>query len=323
MIKRKDEQLHSICSDRQRFFDVKYPRKNPQLCLETIAVRPKNKTLNLTLGMLAFFVTILIIHQVVQAGSLSPSASPAATMYTLSDIYTRLTTNATSAEGGHVFVPSASPAGTLYTLTQVYGAIPTIDPVKVDTGTTYLGIVGTLLANLFNGSSGAGGQADGGSDDYNNGGAPFANRYAKGWTTCNAGNTYCGTSDAEADMKDDSTNLIWSFPCNGASCSSFSDASPLTYSWNSSGGNNGGRTAAQLCSDQTGWYLPHQKQLLQAYVDGSYNNLEAAGTNRNYWSGTVLSSDNTYAWPISLSQGTATSALKTAANYIRCVRPGS
>jgi hypothetical protein len=40
-------------------------------------------------------LALLLCAGVAYAGSLTPSASPAATSYTLSDIFTRLTTNAT------------------------------------------------------------------------------------------------------------------------------------------------------------------------------------------------------------------------------------
>ena len=100
---------------------------------------------------------LVLLVGIVYAGSLSPSADPAATSYTLTDIYNRLTTNATATAGDHDFAPSASPAGTLYTMTQVYDAIPTISGPKVLSGTTYLGVAGTLtgacLTSTFNGTS--------------------------------------------------------------------------------------------------------------------------------------------------------------------------
>ena len=269
----------------------------------------------------AVFVLLMVFYYgAVQAGSLSPSASPAATMYTLDDIYTRLTTNAAATLANHDFAPGASPAGTLYTLTQIYSAIPTIDADKVDTGTSYLGISGALLADLFNGATGGASQANGGSDDYNNGGSTLSGRYEKTWTACNAGNSYCSTGDSGADIKDESTGLIWSLPCNASGCSSFSDSSPATYSWDSSGGNNNSRTASQLCSDQSGWSLPHQKQLMQAYIDGSYSNLETAGTSRNYWSATAVSADGTKSWYTNLSTGEILGDTRTNTAYIRCVQ---
>jgi len=96
----------------------------------------------------AFFSVIvllsfLVCFSAVRAGSLTPSSTPAATMYTLQDIYTRLTTNAVA--GSHSLGPSTSPAGTMYTLTQIYGAIPVIDASKVKLNTSYLGVDGTLV----------------------------------------------------------------------------------------------------------------------------------------------------------------------------------
>ena len=468
-------------------------------------------------------LSLFAISSVVYAGTLTPSATPAATSYTLTDIYTRLTTNASATLADHVFTPGGSPAASLYTLTQIYDSVPTIDATKVklgqsylgvagslvpnggtataaglfngltahlsgdwdlDTGTldlacntatfngtanlvataydgtgdgtnrwcmtnsgdavageilsgkiawvdgtavtgimtagytygdatqakvlttatgagtydasnlavgtvksgtafgvsltgdypsvtnplsgdtgatdasateicngneawtkagalmtgsfnptaayvatgnTYCGTAGTLLANLWNGTSGAftgGSQANGGADDYNNAGAAASGRYAKGWTACNVGNSYCGTSDSGADAKDDSTGLVWSLPCNGSGCASFSDSSPLTYSWDgTTDADNNSRTASQLCSDHSGWSLPHQKQLMQAYIDGSYGNLEASGVDRYYWSASTVSYSTTLAWRTDLSYGYTANGAKTNGSYdVRCVR---
>ena len=98
------------------------------------------KTIIIALSLLAIFT-------IAKAGVLTPSASPVATSYTLTDIYTRLTTNAMATEANHDFVPSGSPAATLYTLSQIYGAIPTIDATKVKIDTSYLGVAGSLAPN--------------------------------------------------------------------------------------------------------------------------------------------------------------------------------
>ena len=96
---------------------------------------------------------LVLLVGIVYAGSLSPSASPAATSYTLSDIYTRLTTNATATLADHDFAPSGAPAASLYTLTQVYDAIPTIDAAKVLSGTTYLGVAGSIATRTLSADS--------------------------------------------------------------------------------------------------------------------------------------------------------------------------
>jgi hypothetical protein len=181
----------------------------------------------------------------------------------------------------------------------------------------------TLLAGMYNGTGQGftgGSQANGGVDDWNNGSAPPTNAYKGTWTQCSAGNSYCGTGDSGADAKDNSTGLIWSKPCNGVGCTSFSDSSALTYSWDSSHGNNNSLTSSQLCSTHSGWSLPHQKQLMQAYIDGSYNNLESTGVSRHYWSATTLSWGTTHAWSVVLSHGYTNLNTKTYTPYVRCVR---
>ncbi|MDO8468229.1 MAG: hypothetical protein Q7S29_00525, partial [Candidatus Peribacter sp.] len=92
---------------------------------------------------------LVLLVGIVYAGSLSPSASPAATSYTLSNIYTRLSTNATATLADHDFSPSGSPAESLYTFTQIYDAIPTIDAAKVLSGTTYLGVAGSIATRTL------------------------------------------------------------------------------------------------------------------------------------------------------------------------------
>src|SRR3989344_3357098 len=108
---------------------------------------------------LVLALSLFAISSVVYAGTLTPSATPAATSYTLTDIYTRLTTNASATLADHVFTPGGSPAASLYTLTQIYDSVPTIDATKVKLGQSYLGVAGSLVPNggtataagLFNG----------------------------------------------------------------------------------------------------------------------------------------------------------------------------
>ncbi|MFH1255467.1 MAG: hypothetical protein V1667_03290 [bacterium] len=218
----------------------------------------------------------------------------------------------------------------------------------ISTGNSYCGIAGTLLANLFSGTRTDGGfpggsQANGGVDDYNNGDPAAGDRYSKGWTQCVEANDYCGTdtnddgdNDSGADAKDDSTGLIWSLPCNGAGCDSFSDASPATYTWTASSSipydrsfstvQGGIVDASVLCSGGdhqiAGWSLPHQKQLMQAYIDGSYGgNLESSGTTRLYWSATTQSYGTASAWHTNLSHGYTNGNNKTTGtSSLRCVR---
>ncbi len=98
-------------------------------------------------NILVIFISVFAVCSFVFAGSLTPSASPVATGYTLNDIYNRLITNATATSGDHIFSPGASPIGTLHTLAEIYGAIPTIEAGKVLYGISYLGITGSVYGD--------------------------------------------------------------------------------------------------------------------------------------------------------------------------------
>lgn len=90
------------------------------------------------------FVSLLVVAAVAQAGSLSPLAAPAATSYTLEDIYKRLSANTAATEANHTLSTTTSPASTFYTLTQIYNAIPTIYATDLLATSTYLGVAGTI-----------------------------------------------------------------------------------------------------------------------------------------------------------------------------------
>lgn len=147
------------------------------------------------------------------------------------------------------------------------------------------------------------------------GGKPYGTS-TEGWTACDAppgGNNGCGTGDSNADAKDNSTGLVWSLPCGGSgtTCTPTNETTPTSYTWSN---------AKSACSNMSGWYLPHQKQLMQAYINGSYGNLESLGTYLTYWSATSVSSNLPSAWYSSLSNGFTTNGSKTVPNYVRCVR---
>ncbi len=210
--------------------------------------------------------------------------------------------------------------------------LPAVDTdltaANIKSGTTIFGVLGTLagvnLTGMYDGTGQGftgGNQANGGVDDYNNAASPLTGTYSATWTQCTSGNSYCGTSDSGAAYEDTNTGLIWSFPCDGSACATFSESAPGSYTWDNSGGSNGGRTASQICSDHSGWSLPHQKQLMMAYIDGAYGNLEASGVNRLYWSATTLSNGTSLGWFVVLSYGYTNYYTKNGGLDVRCVRP--
>ncbi len=96
--------------------------------------------------VVAFLFVIVAINSA-NAGSLTPSSAPAANGYTLQDILNRLTTNTATTSGTHSFTPTTTPQSTFPTLIQIYNSIPTINPAKLLSDTTYLGITGTYNAD--------------------------------------------------------------------------------------------------------------------------------------------------------------------------------
>jgi hypothetical protein len=66
------------------------------------------------------------------------------------------------------------------------------------------------------------------------------------------------------------------------------------------------------------WYLPTQKELMQAYIDGSANNLP--NPDDRFWSSSEISWDAAYAWSVGLGNGGTYAYTKATSYYVRCVR---
>ena len=84
--------------------------------------------------------------------------------------------------------------------------------------------------------------------------------------------------------------------------------------------------------DRTDWYLPSQKELMLAYIDGMYNQAgttaeEAAafvyGTTNGggypFWSSSEVSSNDRLAWYVNLDRGNPYSNPKARGSAVRCV----
>ena len=72
-------------------------------------------------------------------------------------------------------------------------------------------------------------------------------------------------------------------------------------------------------TDDTDWYLPSQKELLLAYINGAANNLPHV-TGDFYWSSTEYYGSPTNAWYVYLFNGyTYCINVKTVTNYVRCI----
>lgn len=304
-------------------------------------------------------LSILVGVTAVYAGStLTPPSSVSNTMYSLTDIY-NLASGTTVDEGtGEIDATPSEVSLSGKSLSDVYEAIST-EIAKLTSsilleGNTVFGVdggassgsSGANLSNMWNGTgteAAGGSQANGGIDDANYDSnwvpqTPPEDRYEANWEKCEESNNYCETGDTGADAKDLNTGIIWSYPLkNTEGVNNFDTSAPdLTgcetgscayqnidtyYSWDSSNTNNNSKTASGLCQEQgENWYLPHQKQLMQAYIDGAYGNLESIGVVRGYWSATTLSGYETHAWYVDLSGGGTGYYYKYYDNVIRCVQ---
>ena len=182
-------------------------------------------------------------------------------------------------------------------------------------------------------------QAKGGVDDYNNNGTMPTDSFTASWTQCTAANNYCKTGDSTActgDVcyQDNSTGLIWSDYLDSGTDHTWFWANNCwaPESWANPGtcianGDDACQcvkatttpemTGCEILGDEN-WRLPHQKELMQAYIDGSWGNLPNSGY--YYWSATTQSFNTHRAWFVYLHHGTTNYSTKTNANGARCVR---
>ena len=177
-------------------------------------------------------------------------------------------------------------------------------------------------------------------DDSNND-LVYPTSLVSGWSTdtdCDYSNwqdlTTDGTCDSAADdciMKDRISGLTWSesFPVTAAAAAS------TTRSW---------QNAIQHCNDlgsfggQSGWRLPTQKELLEAWIHGirdvGYNGagtIRGSGSTHNnnafilsvdtiFWSASAVSARTTHAWSVNLGDVVTDDFSQSFAYQVLCVR---
>ena len=72
--------------------------------------------------------------------------------------------------------------------------------------------------------------------------------------------------------------------------------------------------------DETDWYLPSQKEILQAVINGAGNNVPNANI-REIWSSSLGSIDGSSIWSIQLSGGDSPGPRSDNSSYnVHCVR---
>jgi hypothetical protein len=138
---------------------------------------------------------------------------------------------------------------------------------------------------------------------------------------------------------DNRTGLYWSasqgqmtnlFPNQDHSACPFFSETPRGSSYDGSDADCGNaiNACATLSLDangdginETDWYLPSQKELQQAYLDGIYNQAGHAFTTTSiFWSSSERSDSSTNAWNVHLRNGYTRNDTKSLSCDVRCVR---
>jgi len=284
-----------------------------------------SKTYKILLGICSIVITAMTGYLIVQAGSLTPSSTPADTMKTLDDVYYELDKSA-SAVGSWGLDPSAAPTGTMYTLQQLYDKTPQFhtSPGSVAVGDvcnskTFYTDSSTRLTGNRTDCSAAGtppGVTKTGQTtsyvDYDDG------YYEKGQTLSYTINT----GDELGTVTDDNTGLMWKRCSEPDTQTSGCTGTHSTYSW---------VAAITRCESIThgsysDWRLPNAKELWSIaklepgtapYID---HTAFPATISNPYWSSTTYPHSTSNALFVYFNYGRLYNYSKTTGFYVRCVR---
>lgn len=245
------------------------------------------------------------------AGSLSPTAAPLDTMYTLTDIY-NLSTGATTTVGsGSIPATPGSATSTMKTFTEVYTALATeISELSsiLASGTTAFGQVGGVVIpfQLLKTGQSTCWDANANSISCTNTGQDGA---------LQKGMVRSYTDNADGTILDNSTGLTWQ------------KGTTTTYTW---------ANALAYCNNNTaglpgsGWRLPQIKELFSLIDFSVFSNYTPCinttyfpGTSfLMYWSATTYPVTGSQNLALGLYMGGGYSDLtdKTTSQYVRCVR---
>lgn len=167
-------------------------------------------------------------------------------------------------------------------------------------------------------------------DDNKNGGSPDGDNAGEESVWLNtAGSATTGV------WQDTRTGLYWS-NSRGSFTNSFTVASCDYFTSTPRGSYTGGDsdcgTAINTCGSlsldangdstpETDWYLPTQKELQLAYINGMYNQTNTTFVSTSFfWSSTELSGNPGSAWLVALNVGSTGNDVKGYGSSVRCVR---
>ena len=276
----------------------------------------------ISLSIISIVITTFSVFFFIYAGSLNPSVAPADTQVTLEDLHCRIAGCTPVAFG---LDSSGTATGTMYTLQEIY------DVAWNKSSQRNLVYDDYNCANNNQEASSTCAAADA---------EPTGEEVR--WSS-STDSTLAGAFVASGKVyRDLRTGLYWSDAYDGTS----GGASPntRTNSFTIGTGCTDAAKSAGICvqdnyqvkgqaiqhcldlsldatgdgTDETDWYLPSQKELMQAYLDGAGNNLPNAVYNS--WSSSEYSSDASNAWLVYPSYGYTYDDAKSLGYYARCVR---
>lgn len=267
-------------------------------------------------------ITLSLVFFIVHAGTLNPSVAPADTMVTLEDLYCRITGCTPTAFG----LDSAGTAtGTMRTLQEIYDVIPARSLQRNLVYDDYNCANNNQEASSTCAAADAeptGEEASWSSSiDSVLAGALVSS--GKVYRDLRTGLYWADAYDSTSGQGSPNT-LTNSFTI-GIGCSDASKSAGTCLQDNYQAKGNAIQYCLNLALDATGdgvdetdWYLPSQKELIQAYLDGAGNNFPNA--DYYYWSSTELYSSASIAWYVGPSFGYTGNVNKSVGYYARCVR---
>ena len=273
------------------------------------------------MAILSIATTMTVTYFISRAGTLNPTMAPGDTMHTLDDIYCRITGCTPTAYG--LDSPGAVGA-TMRSLEDIYDAVDTLAS----------GIDYSLQKNQI-------------WDDWKGSAVATSASLSLAYTATVDQNleegTWASTTDTNLTSttvasgvvkRDERTGLYWS-DCYSAAVDGTCDTRTNSFTLNGTvddaddGLDAEGGLSVDFCealaldadgdgTDETDWYLPSQKELIQVYINGAANNIPSPAN--NFWSSTELYTSTANAWYVYLAFGYTLNVGKTNNSYARCVR---
>lgn len=264
------------------------------------------------------------------AGSLTPSVSPVSTMYTLDGIYNKLIDNTTSQmEGGASFTTPGSVSATFHTLKEIYENIPILDATRIKSGTTYMGVLGTLYPGgiLKTGQTHC--------NASNSGYGSFSQIPCTGTSQdgeSQKGITLSYVDNSDGTVSDSATGLMWQKCSNGQTGLDCSGGSAASVLFDDGDGDLGiaHQPAINYCDSlslatHTDWRLPNVKELTSIVdygrVSPAINPTYFPNTQSGYyWSSTAYEYNAGFAWIVGFYDGYVNFDFMGGSYFVRCVR---